>query len=261
MQAFLNTPIEKEIRYLFIDATYFKIREYGYYSNQAVFVAIGVDKDGYRRVLGAKVALNESEAFWMDFFEEMKERGLRGVKLIISDGHTGIKNAVQKSFIGVSWQMCHVHFVRIILSKTPKKKSKWVLSRMKEVLNSEVSSSEVLSGKISRSSDETRLQALIEELEDMGLNKVARSVEKYRYDLFNYKAFCKSHWRRIRTTNILERLNRELKRRGRVVGAFPSVTSLMRLLGSILINQNEEWITSRRYLNMETEENLNQVSA
>ena len=95
----------------------------------------------------------------------------------------------------------------------------------------------------------------------MGLNKVARSVEKYRYDLFNYKSFPQSHWKRIRTTNVLERLNRELKRMGRVVGAFPNVASLMRLLGSILINQNWQWITGRRYLNMETEENLNQVSA
>ncbi len=245
VEAFLKGRIENEIRYLFIDATYFKIREHGHYSTQAVFVAIGVDTDGYRRVLGAKVAMSESEAFWMDFFEEMKQRGLRGVKLIISDGHSGIRNAVEKSFIGSSWQMCHVHFMRIITSKTPKKKWKWVTSKVKEALNS---------------SDESKLEGLIEELEKVGLEKAARSVEKYRYDLFNYKAFPKSHWRRLRTTNVLERLNRELKRRGRVVGAFPSVDSLIRLLGSVLINQNEEWITDRRYLKMEREEEFEEMS-
>ncbi|WP_081895220.1 IS256 family transposase [Mesoaciditoga lauensis] len=244
VEAFLKAPIEKEIRYLFIDATYFKIREHGHYSTQAVFVAIGVDEDGYRRVLGVKVAMSESEAFWMDFFEEMKERGLRGVKLIISDGHSGIRKAVEKSFVGASWQMCHVHFMRIITSKTPKKKWKWVTTKVKEALNS---------------SDETKLEELIEELEKAGLEKAARSVEKYRYDLFNYKAFPQSHWKRIRTTNVLERLNKELKRRGRVVGAFPSVGSLIRLLGSVLSDQNEEWITGRRYLNMEIEKGLYQV--
>jgi transposase-like protein len=235
VEMFLKRPIEEEIRYLFIDASYFKVREQGRYVTQAVFVAVGVDEDGYRRVLGMKVAANESEAFWMDFFEEMKERRLRGVKLIISDGHRGIKSAVEKSFVGSSWQMCQVHFMRIITSKTPKKKWKWVTAKVKEVLNG---------------SDETNLEGLIEELEKAGFEKAARSVEKYRYDLFNYRVFPQSHWRRIRTTNVLERLNKELKRRGRVVGAFPSVGSLVRLIGSILINQNEEWITGRRYLDM-----------
>ncbi len=239
VEAFLKRPIEKEIRYLFVDATYFRVRKNARYVTQALFVAIGVDSDGFRQILGAKVATSESEGFWMDFFEEMKSRGLSGVKLIVSDGHSGIKAAVEKSFTGSSWQMCHVHFIRIILSKTPKKKLKWVTSKVKEALNS---------------SDESKLEELIEELEKAGLEKAARSVEKFRYDLFNYRAFPKTHWRRIRTTNVLERLNRELKRRGKVVGAFPSVESLMRLSVSILINQNEEWITSRRYLNMEIEE-------
>jgi len=238
---FLKRPIEKEIRYLFVDATYFKIREYGRYANKAVFIAVGVDEDGYRQILGTKVAESESEGFWMDFFEEMKERGLKGVKLIISDGHAGIKSASKKSFLNSSWQMCHVHFMRIITSKTPKKKWKWVINKLKEAF---------------MSYDESALDKLIEELEKAKLKKAAESVEKYRYDLFNYKAFPKSHHRRIRTTNVLERLNRELKRRGKVVGAFPSVSSLMRLIGSILIDQNEEWITSRRYLNMETEEEI-----
>jgi putative transposase len=241
---FLKSKIEKEIRYLFIDATYFKVRKQSHYVTQAVFVAIGVDEDGYRQVLGMKVMDNESEAFWIDFFEEMKERGLRGVKLVISDGHSGIRSATQKSFIGSSWQMCQVHFMRIITSKTPRKKLKWVISKVREIINSSYS-------------DETKLQGLIEglieELEKAGLDKIARSVKKYRYDLFNYRVFPQSHWRRIRTTNVLERLNKELKRRGKVVGAFPSVGSLTRLIGSILINQNEEWITGRRYLNMETE--------
>jgi transposase-like protein len=243
---FFNRPIEKEIRYLFIDATYFKIRKQGRYVNHAVFVAIGVDTDGYRTVIGTKIAESESESFWIDFFNELKDRGLRGIKLVISDGHRGIINAVEKSFSGSSWQMCHTHFMRMITRKTPKKKWERVTNKVKDLLD-----------KPYEFKDEIKLQEsiekLIEELEKAGFSKAARTVEIYRYNLFNYKAFPQSHWRRIKTTNMLERLNKELKRRGRVVGAFPNTNSLMRLMGTILMNQDEEWVTGRRYLTMEDE--------
>ena len=166
-----------------------------------------------------KLAENEGESFWEGMFEELKSRGLRGVKLVISDGHKGIKAAVEKSFMRASWQMCHVHFVRDVLRKVPKKRWKELSRRLKEALRSVEA-----------------MQKLIRELE---------------YDLYNYQAFVVGHWGRIRTTNILERVNKELKRRSRVIGAFPSDESLIGLAVVILMDINEEWITGRRYINME----------
>jgi len=235
---FLKRPIEKEIRYLFVDATYFKVRQNMNYVSKALFIAVGVDEDGYRRVLGVKIASREEEGFWMDFFEEMKQRGLRGVKLVISDGHEGIKSAVTKSFIGSSWQMCHVHFIRLMLRKVTKKKRKWLSMRLKEALQSEKA-----------------FEEFIREMESKGENALVRVGEKYLYDLFNYKAFPSSHHRRIRTTNVLERVNKEIKRRTKEVGAFTNDTSLLRLAVSILMNIDEEWVTTRKYLNMDVEEN------
>ncbi len=234
---FLKRPIEKEIKYLFVDATYFKVREDMNYISKALFIAVGVDEDGYRRVLGVKIASREEEGFWMDFFEEMKQRGLRGVKLVISDGHEGIKSAVTKSFIGSSWQMCHVHFIRLMLRKVTKKKRKRLSMKLKEALQSEKA-----------------FEEFMKEMESKGENVLVRTAEKYVYDLFNYKAFPTSHHRRIRTTNVLERVNKEIKRRTKEVGAFTNDASLVRLAVSILMNIDEEWITTRKYLNMDVEE-------
>ncbi len=234
---FLKRPIEKEIRYLFVDATYFKVRQNMNYISKALFIAVGVDEDGHRRVLGVKIASHEEEGFWLDFFEEMKQRGLRGVKLVISDGHEGIKSAVTKSFIGSSWQMCHVHFIRLMLRKVAKKKRKWLSMKLKEALQSEKA-----------------FEEFMKEMESKGENVLVRTAEKYVYDLFNYKAFPTSHHRRIRTTNVLERVNKEIKRRTKEVGAFTNDASLLRLAVSILMDIDEEWITTRKYLNMEVEE-------
>lgn len=120
---FLKRPIELPVRYFFVDASYFKARSGGQYRNKALFVAIGVREDGYREILGAKIADVEDEGFWSIFFEELKDRGLRGVKLVTSDGHRGIQKAVQESFLGASWQMCNVHFERAVLKNIPKRAS------------------------------------------------------------------------------------------------------------------------------------------
>lgn len=161
----------------------------------------------------------------------MKEIGLSGVEIVVSDGHKGIQKAVEEPFIGASWQLCQVHFTRAVLKNVPNRYKKEIAEKVKEA-----------------SEDENAIQTLSQELEERGCSKALDTVERFRFDLWNYKAFPKSHWKRIRTTNGMERINKELKRRSRVVGAFPNDQSFLRLAVSILIDINEEWITGRRYL-------------
>jgi len=236
VEEFLNRPIEKKIPYLFVDASYYKVRDEmaGRYKTKALLTVAGIREDGYREILGLKLAESEGEDFWLELFEELKKRGLEGVELVVSDGHKGIRSAVEKAFIGASWQMCHVDFVRDVLRKVPKKRWKEISQRLKEALKSVED-----------------MRRLIQELEGEGLKRVASTCERYIYDLYNYQSFPERHWRRIKTTNILERVNKELKRRSRVVGAFPNERSLIRLAVAILIDINEEWLTGRRYLEME----------
>ncbi|MFY1110469.1 MAG: IS256 family transposase [Methanosarcinaceae archaeon] len=234
VEEFLTKPIEHEIKYLFVDATYFKVRDGLHYRSKALFVVAGIREDGYREILGTRLADSEDSLFWEDLFDDLKERGLRGVELIVSDGHKGIQKAVKESFIGASWQMCHVHLIRQALKKVPKKKHKEIADKIKEALQ-----------------DPEKLRDLIRELDGSGYKSAANTIESFQFDLLNYMQFPKKHWRRVRTTNMVERTNKELKRRSRVVGAFPSQESVLRLAVSILIDINEDWITGNRYLVME----------
>jgi putative transposase len=234
VEEFLLKRIEHEIPYLLIDATYFKVRDGLHYENKAFFVVAGIRDDGYREILGARLADSEDSLFWEDLFDDLKERGLRGVKLIISDGHKGIQKAVRESFIGSSWQMCHVHLIRQTLKKIPKKKQKEIAEKIKEALL-----------------DRNKLNILIRELDSMGFKSAADTLENFQFDIMNYMQFPESHWKKIRTTNMMERTNKELKRRSKVVGAFPSQGSVLRLAVSILIDINEDWITGNKYIIME----------
>lgn len=151
--------------------------------------------------------------------------------MVISDGHKGIQTAVQRSFHGTSWQMCQVHFIREVLKKVSRKDHKAVVSVLKDSM-----------------SDLRRLEESISELESHGFSRAADTVERFQFDLMNFQSFPHEHWRRIRTTNLLERVHKEIKRRYRSIGAFPNDSSLLRIAGSILMDINEEWITGRRYL-------------
>jgi len=234
VEEFLKRPIEHPVPYLFVDASYFKVRTNSRYVTKAFLVVMGIRDDGYREILGARIADGEDELFWSGLFQDLADRGLSGVKLLISDGHKGIQKAVEKSFLGASWQMCHVHLVRAVLRNVAKKYHKEIADKIKMALE-----------------DETKTQELILELEDRGYSKAADTLEHFRFSLWNYRSFSREHWRRIRTTNGLERINKELKRRTRVVGAFPSDRSFMRLGVSILIDINEEWMTTKKYLSMD----------
>jgi len=236
VEEFLKRPIEHPVPYLFVDASYFKVRTNSRYVTKAFLIVTGIRDDGYREILGARIADGEDELFWSGLFQDLTDRGLSGVKLVISDGHKGIQKAVEKSFLGASWQMCHVHLVRAVLRNVAKKYHKEIADKIKIALE-----------------DETKTHELILELEGRGYSKAADTLERFRFSLWNYRSFSREHWRRIRTTNGLERINKELKRRTRVVGAFPSDRSFMRLGVSILIDINEEWMTTRKYLSMDTD--------
>lgn len=234
VEEFLKRPIEHPVPYLFVDASYFKVRTNSRYVTKAFLIVTGIRDDGYREILGARIADGEDELFWSGLFQDLTDRGLSGVKLVISDGHKGIQKAVEKSFLGASWQMCHVHLVRAVLRNVAKKYHKEIADKIKIALE-----------------EETKTHELILELESRGYSKAADTLERFRFSLWNYRSFSREHWRRIRTTNGLERINKELKRRTRVVGAFPSDRSFMRLGVSILIDINEEWMTTKKYLSMD----------
>lgn len=236
MKAFLNRPIEQAFPYLFVEASYYKVRDGPRYLSKALLVTAGVRDDGYREILGASIADCENEAIWPGFFDDLTERGLQGVQLIISDGHHGIQAAVASSFIGASWQMCEVHTTRAVLRNSSKKHHREIADRLRESYG-----------------NRERLQALADDLNKRGYRKGADTIERFLPGLLSYTAFPQEHWKRIRTTNGMERVNKELKRRTKTVGAFPNEDSLLRLVGAILIDINQDWITGRRYLSMEEE--------
>ncbi len=234
VKEFLERLIESPMKYLYIDATYFKVREDGRYRNKALYMCIGINPDGRREILSARLYDSETEVEWESFFDDLKNRGLKGVELVISDGHKGIMESVTRSFLGASWQYCHVHFMRNLMKLIPKKKQYSIMQIVKQALENEalVSMAQDLLGK-------------------EGLDKASEMFEKWYSSLYNYKAFSEPNHRRLRATNLLERLNLELKRKTKKIGAFPSEQSLLRLVVSIMMDINEEWITGKIDINME----------
>ena len=230
---FLRRPIERPIPYIYVDASYFKVRDGGKYVTKALLIITGVRDDGYREILGARITDSESEGFWSGFFDELIDRGLKDVKLVVSDGHKGIQSAVQSKFLGASWQMCQVHFSRAVMNNIPNRDKEEVAEKLRQGFE-----------------DESKMAELAVELRQKRYSKSADTIDRFSQDIWNHRAFPKEHWKKIRTTNGLERINKELKRRCRVVGAFPNEGALLRLGVSILMDINEEWLTGRKYLSM-----------
>src|SRR5512137_216306 len=233
---FLKKPIERPIPYLFVDASYFKVRDGGKYVTKAFLIITGIRDDGHREILGAKIADNESEGFWTGFFDELKDRGLNGVELVVSDGHKGIQAAVSSGFLGASWQMCQVHFSRAVMNNIPNREKEAVAEKLRQGFE-----------------DPEKMKELAADLRQEKHSKSADTIDRFCQDIWNHRAMPEEHWKKIRTTNGLERINKELKRRSRVVGAFPNDASLLRLGGAILVDINEEWLTGRKYLSMDKE--------
>lgn len=225
------------VKYLVLDARYEKVREAGRVRDCAVLTAIGIDPEGHRSVLGVSVSLSEAEVHWREFFKSLLARGLHGVELIVSDAHAGLKEARQACFGSVPWQRCQFHLLQNALQHVPQ-----------EALKSEVIADvqSVLDAPDRPAADE-RLQRVVRRYEKAA-PKLAAWLEANVPESLTVLSLPPSHRRRLRTTNMLERLHRELKRRTRVATLFPNDASLLRLVTAVLIEVSEEWETGKRYV-------------
>ena len=240
VQDFLNRPIEGDWPYLWLDATYVKVREAGRIVSVAVTVAVGVNGDGRREVLGMAVGPSEAETFWTDFLRGLARRGLRGVKLVISDAHEGLKAAVSK-ILRATWQRCRVHFMRNATAHAGKTQRRIVSAWI---------------GTAFAEADAPAAHAQWRTVADQLRPKVPRLaalMDAAEHDVLAYMDFPREHRAKLHSTNPIERLNGEIKRRTDVVGIFPNEGAITRLVGAILLEQSDEWATQRaRYMTLET---------
>jgi transposase-like protein len=249
LEAWRSRPLEaKAYPYLFVDARYEKVRVDGRVVSQGVLVVSGVRDDGYREILAVEVADTESEATYQEMFRSLKSRGLSGVELVCSDDHKGLKAAIIRHFQGASWQRCQVHYVRNLLGMVSFAKRKELGADLRAIFAA--TSREQALGFASSVANKWR---------EKGNEKVAEHLEEHVEECLTCLAFPESHRRRIRTINGLERLNQEIKRRTRVVRIFPNPQACLRLLTALCVEQSEEWVTGRPYLDMrELEERPNE---
>jgi putative transposase len=225
--------------YLFVDARYEKVRVGHRIVSQGVLIVSAVRDDGFREILGVEGADTESEATYQDLFRSLKARGLKGVELVVSDDHEGLKAAVFRHFQGASWQRCQVHYARNLLGMVGAKGRKELAADLRAVFAA--TSSEQALGIASKVARRWR---------EEGHEKVAEHIEEHVEECLSCLAFPESHRRRIRTTNGQERLNQEIKRRTRVVRIFPNREACLRLVSALAVERSEEWVTGRRYLDM-----------
>ncbi len=248
VQTFLNRPIEGDWPYLWIDATYIKVRQNGRIVSVAVIVAVGANADGRREVLGMQVGPSEAETFWTDFLRGLARRGLRGVKLVISDAHEGIKAAVSK-VMHATWQRCRVHFMRNVSAHAGKSARRVVTAFMSAAFAQDTA--DAARSQWRKVADQVR----------PSLPKLAGLLDEAETDVLAYMTFPPAHRAKLHSTNPLERLNGEIKRRTEVVGIFPNEAAIIRLVGAILLEQNDEWMVQRsRYLSLETIATLSDTS-
>jgi putative transposase len=223
--------------YVFVDATYVKARINHHIVSRAVVVATGVASDGNREVLGLDVGDSEDEVFWTQFLRTLKDRGLSGVLLVISDAHAGLKLAIGRVFQGASWQRCKVHLMRNLLAHVPKSPKEMIAATVRTIF-------------AQPDPDATRdqLRQVVGMLEAR-YPQAAELLQQAEHDVTAYAEFPRAHWRKIASTNPLERVHKEIKRRSNVVGIFPDDTSVIRLVGAVLAEVHDEWqTTDRRYL-------------
>jgi transposase-like protein len=240
VESFRNRRLEKAYPYMFVDALYIKVREGTRVVSKAVLVAYGVSETGEREILGTVVAAGEMEDSWRAFLQSLVERGLKGVQLVISDAHEGLKRAVRAVLNGVSWQRCTVHFLRNVMTRIPKRAQGVVAALLRTVF--------------AQSSKKEAQEAMTKALAflDHQYPDAAALVREAEEDVLAHMSFPNEHWRQIRSTNPLERLNKEIRRRTDVVGIFPNASSALRLIGMVLVEQNDEWAVGRRYFSLES---------
>jgi transposase-like protein len=240
VKAFLERPLEGDWPYVWLDATYVKVRRNHRMVSVAVIVAVGVNTDGRREVLGMDVGPSEAETFRTEFLRKLRRRGLRGVKLVVSDAHEGLKGAVTK-VMNASWQRCRVHFMRNALAHAGKSGRRVVSALIATAFAQD--DAEAARTQWRKVADQLRPK----------LAKLAALMDEAEPDVLAYMCFPAAHRTKLHSTNPIERLNGEIKRRTEVVGIFPNEAAITRLVGAILLEQNDEWAVQRaRYMTLET---------
>ena len=239
VQAFLNRPIEGRWPYLWIDATYLKSRQGGRIVSVAVIVAVGVNTDGRREVLGVATGASEAEVFWTGFLRSLAERGLRGVKLVVADDHKGLRAAARRVF-SAGLQRCRVHWVRNLLGHAAPKQRAAVAAMIRTIFAQD-----------SKAEAFAQWDKVADALRDRH-DKLGALMDASREDVLTYMDYPKEHWAQIASTNPLERVNKEIKRRADVVGIFPNDAAVIRLVGALMLEQSDEWAVSRRYFSLES---------
>jgi transposase-like protein len=239
VKAFLDRPIEGDWPYLWVDGTYLKVRRGGRIISVAAIIAVGVNTDGRREVLGMEIGTSEAEPIWTEFLRKLTRRGLRGVKLVISDAHEGIKAAVSK-VLCATWQRCRVHFARNVLAHAGKSGRRVVSAFIGTAFAQETP--QAASDQWRNVADQIRPK----------VPKLAAIMDEAEHDVLAYMSFPRQHWTKLHSTNPIERLNGEIKKRTDVVGIFPNEDAIVRLVGAMLLEQNDEWAVQRsRYMTVE----------
>jgi len=239
VQNFLKRELIGQWPYVWLDATYLKSRENGHVVTRALVVAVGVNQEGRREILGLACGPAETEAFWTEFLRSLAARGLTGVRLVISDAHQGLKNATAK-VLGATWQRCRVHFMRNALAYVPKSQNQMVAAVIRTAFVQPTREEAVAQWR--ETADRLRER----------FEKLGALMDEAEADVLAFMGFPKDHWKKIASTNPLERVNKEIKRRSNVVGIFPNDAAIMRLVGALIVEQNEEWHLTRRYMSNES---------
>jgi transposase-like protein len=240
VKAFLSRPIEGDWPYIWLDATYVKARQNGRIVSVAVIIAVGVNSDGRREVLGMQIGASEAETFWTQFLRSLTRRGLRGVKLVVSDAHEGLKAAIAK-ILNATWQRCRVHFMRNALAHAGKSGRRVVSAFIATAFAQDDAAAAKAQWR--QVSDQLRPK----------LPKLAAFMNDAETDVLAYMSFPREHRAKLHSTNPLERVNGEIKRRTEVIGIFPNEDAIVRLVGAILLETNDEWAVQRsRYISLET---------
>ena len=253
VDAFRSRPLTKRYTHLYLDATYIKSREKRRTHSRALLIACAVSEEGEREVIGVEVAESESTKSWQSFFVSLLQRGLMGVELIISDAHLGLQAAIQSTFIGASWQRCRVHFMREALKLVKHAQKKEIAAKMRSAFEAQP---KIEDGERLTEDElgERRFISVFREFKDLSGRlesshpKLAHFIDEGVEDVLTYLQFPEAHHRKIHSTNLIERLNREIKRRSRVVSIFPNDQAVLRLITMILIEQDDEWCSGYRYL-------------
>ena len=240
VKQFRDRPLQALYPYIWLDAIALKVRENHRVISLSLVIGIGVDEQGERHLLGFKLGAGESGAFWLEFLRFLKKRGLREVHLVISDAHVGLKAAIDQALTGAAWQRCTVHFMRNVLAQVARKDRKDVAEALKLIF-----------AQPKRNSAGAYLRYLANLMQSR-FPKVAEMLLEAEEDILAYKTFPSEHQRSIHSTNPLERLNREVRRRTRVVGIFPDRPSVYRLAGTLLMETDEDWQAGRRYFSQES---------